>query len=286
MKRTFYAAAMALGLLTAACSHSNEGAFAPSAPTVTARTAASTQAQYGTKTVVSPGLDFSDTYLGLVTVTNNDSTAHRFAFYVWDATNETNQQLKARDEKTIAPGQSATISIAFQQYCGAKYQRDVYRDIQNYQGATTEAEVQNYFFGAAGAYWQSEVGTCDAPTVPPVVVTPPPPPATCENPEANNFHGLLPCTFGEGVIIVEDPPVDVVVPPTEPQKFLFCHVDVNVTGGKNPKTIVHEQQVGGLNGIPLSSITNAHSVGAPHGVTTEHLYDYYGVCDGRGIGQQ
>jgi len=281
MKRTYLYSAVILGLLASACSHS--GGSSLTAPTATAAPTTSSSTRVITpKTVASPGLDFSDQYLGQVTVTNNDTQTHTFAYYVWDATNEENQQLKDRQQAVILPGQSFTFQLAFQQDCGAKYQRDVYRDIQNYPGATTESEVRNYFFGAAGVYWQSEVGKCDTPTIPPPVIVPPPAP-TCQDREANNFGGLLPCTYGEGVIIVEEPPVDVVTPP---QNFLFCHVAVNVTGGKNPKTIVHETQVGGLNGIPLTAITNAHSIGVPHGVTTEHLYDYYGVCDGRGIGPQ
>lgn len=282
MKRaTFVAAMLVVSSMLVGCS--GKGSFAePSAVQDAFVAPASrpvvTSGKVSPKAIVAgAGLDFSTSQLGRVTVTNVDSVAHRFAFYVWDASDEVNQVLKARDQRTIAPGETAVITVGFEQTCGTKYQRDVYLDIPNYDGATTSAEVNNYFYGAPGVFWQTEAGKCD--------VTPEPPPPTrsqeeprCENHEANNYGGYLPCTFGEGGI---EPP-----PPSEPQKFLFCHVDVNVTGGKNPKTVVHEQQVGGVNGIPLSAIQAAHNAEPFHGVTTEHFYDYYGVCDGRGIGQQ
>jgi len=275
MKRTMLVAAVGVGLMVGGCSRSGGSVMAPTATLAPA--ASSTRMT--TKTVASPGLDFSDAYLGMVTITNNDTAAHRFAYYVWDASNEGNQLLKARIEQAIAPGKTATLTLAFEQVCGAKYQRDVYRDIPNYVGATSESETRNYLFGAAGAYWQSEVGRCDTPTVPPVIVPPPPP--TCQDHEANNFGGLLPCTFGEGVIVVEDPPVDVIdpPPPSGPSTFLFCHVEYNVGHGRGNEgviTFVHEVQLN----IPLLAITNGHSDPA------HHSYDYYGTCDGRGIGGQ
>jgi hypothetical protein len=227
-------------------------------------------------------------------IVHNGGAGANFTFIVWDATDYDNQVNVAQITNFIAG--TFTQSVGFEVKCGRRYQRDVYKGLDGKDPRYTQSDVNNADFRAPGVFLVAP--RCDEPTLPPVVtpppvvVVPPPPPPVetrCLDHEANNYGGLLPCTFGEGGIgqdPTDPPPPPPPPPPVEPAKVLFCHVDVNVTGGKNPKTIVHEQQVGGQNGIPQTAIDAGHTAGAFHGVTTEHFYDYYGVCDGRGIGPQ
>lgn len=282
MKRTF----LALALLAAiGCNSKLTGPTDVQQTVAAAPTRVAAASKASTKSAT-----FDPNQLGYVTVTNDTGAAQNYVFIVWDATDEVNQVNEAQAFARLAAGETRIMTVGLDIRCGVRYQRDVY---VGPDGSTryTLSDLGNYPFYAVGAYWVAP--SCDAPT-PPTVPTPPvvivvepPPPAEDVCPNLEGVQATVPEGY-EKVGQSCQPTEEHGGPggPPQPSNVLFCHVDVNVTGGRNPKTLVHETQVGGVNGIPQSSIDSAHNAEPFHGVTTEHFYDYYGVCDGRGIGPQ
>lgn len=80
-----------------------------------------------------------------MTVTNVDGVAHDFAYYVWDATDEVNQLLKARDHRKIGAGETAVITVGLTETCGTRYQRDLYIDIPTVCGCNHAGRGQQLF---------------------------------------------------------------------------------------------------------------------------------------------
>lgn len=130
-----------------------------------------------------------DALLGKVTITNTGDTSRKFTYIIWNANDLVNQVQQVAQSAQIPAGETREISVAFPETCGARYQRDVYLDLPG-DGPYTMSDVGNYFFAAPGVMVVE--GAC----APPPVV--PPPPARCQDREANNYTGLLPCQYGEG----------------------------------------------------------------------------------------
>jgi hypothetical protein len=161
--------------------------------------ALSTTAKATTKSSPSVnGVVFDPAQLGHVTINNTSDTTDRFTFIVWNATDPVNQVNVAQSTASIDAGGTKDITVGFPETCGTKYQRDVYLNLPDNTGKYTLSDVGNYLFAAPGIFWVE--ASCD---IPPVVPTPPV--LLCQDREANNYHGPLPCTFGEG----NQPPVDV-----------------------------------------------------------------------------
>jgi len=140
---------------------------------------------------------------GSVTITNTTGKTATFWFIAWKANDLVNQVNVAQIDRTLGPGQTATLTLAFAEQCDGRYQRDVYLDLPAKPAGTKYgfSDVGNYFYASPGFFYFAT--KCGAPPVtPPVIPPPPPPPPTCQDRTAINFGGLLPCIFGEGGIDV------------------------------------------------------------------------------------